>query len=372
MSKVKNILSTVLCALFIFGLPIWGLILPDKFLSESERRKLENFPEISMDTISSGEFMVNFEKYTQDHFPLRDTFRNIKALTAYYPMMQKDNNGFYNVDGYIVKMDYPMNTESIINATDKFRTIYDTFLKSKDVNIYLSIIPDKNYFAAEKGYLSMDYDKFTETVRSQMDYAEYIDIFPTLELSDYYKTDTHWKQEEIVDTAKLLAEGMGVTLDDTYETVKADTPFYGVYYGQAALTHISADSLCYLTNDTLENCVVTDLELNQKLPVYDMSKLTSDDPTKVADPYEMFLSGPNRSILTITNPNATTDKELIIIRDSYANALAPLLFEGYKKITLVDIRKVPADRVGRFVPIKGQDILFLQSTLVLNNSSEFK
>ena len=86
----------------------------------------------------------------------------------------------------------------------------------------------------------------------------------------------------------------------------------------------------------------------------------------------MFLSGPNRSILTIENPNATTDKELIIVRDSYTNALAPLLVEGYKKITLVDIRKVPHDRLSRFVPVKGQDVLFLQSTLVLNDSSEFK
>ena len=372
MSKLKNILSLVLCAGFIFGFSIWGLTLSDKDISQSERRRLEKFPTLSMETILSGDFMTNFEKYTLDHFPMRDTFRTLKALTTYYPMMQKDNNDFYNIDGYIIKMEYPKNEESISYATDKFRVIYDKCLKGKTDNIYLSIIPDKNYFAADEGYLSMDYEDFTETVKEQTDYAKYIDIFPTLELSDYYKTDTHWRQEEILDTAKALAAGMGVTLKAEYEKIKVDTPFYGVYYGQSALSYLPADDLYYLTNDILENCTITDLATNEEIPLYDMTKLSSESEAKVPDPYEMFLSGPNRSILVVDNPNAETDKELVIIRDSYANAISPLLFEGYKKITLIDIRKISSHMVGRYVDFTNKDVLFLQSTLVLNDSKEMK
>ena len=372
MSKVKNILAVVLSALFIFGFSVWSLILPDKYLSETERSKLQQFPELSFDTILSGEFMTNFESYTLDQFPLRDTFRTIKALTAYYPLAQKDNNKFYNKDGYIVKMEYPMNTDSIDYATSRFQLIYDRWLKDTNVNIYLSVVPDKNYFVADEGYLSMDYDKFVSTVQKSMSWAEYIDIFPTLELSDYYKTDTHWRQESIVDTAMVLAEAMGATLDGEYTLNKTDTPFYGVYYGQSAMSYLSPDDLNYLTNQVLANCIVTDLDTNTVIPLYDMDKLTTDDPTKIADPYEMFLSGPNRGNLVIENPLATTDKELIIIRDSYANALAPLMVEGYKKVTLVDIRKAHPALIGSYIPFDNQDVLFLQSTLVLNDSSEMK
>lgn len=372
MSKLKNILAVTLAGLFIFGFSVWSLILPDKEISKTERSKLEQFPELSINAIQSGEFMSKFDTYTLNQFPLRDLFRTIKATTAYYVLGQKDNNNFYLIDGYIVKMEYPMNTESVKNATDIFTEMYENWLKDTDANIYLSIIPDKNYFAADEGYLSMDYENFVETVKEDMSFAEYIDIFPTLELSDYYKTDTHWRQESITDTAEVLASGMGATLKGEYETKKADTEFYGVYHGHSALSYLPADDLYYLTNETLENAKVTDLETYKEIPLYDMEKLSSDDDTKIPDAYEMFLSGPNRSILTIDNPNATTDKELIIIRDSYANALAPLLIEGYKKITLVDIRKVPANRLSRFVPVKDQDVLFLQSTLVLNDSSEFK
>jgi len=372
MSKVKNILAVILATLFIFGFSIWNVLLPDKDISRSERRNLEQFPTLSMDTISSGEFMKNFEKYTLDQFPMRDFFRTIKATTAYYPMAQKDNNKFYNIDGYIVKMEYPLNEESVSYATSRFDLIYNRWLKNTDTNIYLSIVPDKNYFAAEKGYLSLDYEKMVNDVKSDMSYAEYIDIFPTLELSDYYKTDTHWRQEKIIDTARVLAEGMGVTLKGEYETKKVDTPFYGVYYGQSALSYLPADDLCYLTNETMQNCTVTTIDSGkpEEIPLYDMDKLTTDDPSKVPDPYEMFLSGPNRGYVIVENPNATTDKELVIIRDSYSNAIAPLLFEGYKKVTLVDMRKANPYNLGMNIPFTNQDVLFLQSTLVLNNSSE--
>mgnify|MGYP000103969344 FL=1 len=85
------------------------------------------------------------------------------------------------------------------------------------------------------------------------------------------------------------------------------------------------------------------------------------------DPYQMFLSG-SISLMTIENPNAKTDKELIIFRDSFGSSISPLLVEGYAKITLVDIRYIVPDYLGRFVNFEGSDVLFLYSTLVLNNS----
>ena len=85
----------------------------------------------------------------------------------------------------------------------------------------------------------------------------------------------------------------------------------------------------------------------------------------------MFLSGA-RSLLTIENPNAKTDKELIVFRDSFGSSMVPLLVQDYKTVTLVDIRYMNPAMLGRFVDFHGQDVLFLYSTLVLNNSSTIK
>ena len=99
--------------------------------------------------------------------------------------------------------------------------------------------------------------------------------------------------------------------------------------------------------------------------MYDMDKAVDRDP------YEMFLGG-SLSVITIENPNADTDKELVIFRDSFGSSIAPLLAEGYVKITLLDARYLHQSMIGSYVTFNNQDVLFLHSTSVLNNETAFK
>ena len=363
--KIKNILTVVLTALFLGGFFLWEILKPSEAESVSERRPLAKFPAVTGESILSGSFMTDFEKYTLDQFPLRDRFRTVKAITSFYIFGQKDNNDIYIKDGFAAKLEYPLNEGSIEYAAERFQYVYDKYMADKDMNVYLSVIPDKNYFMAEKnGYPSIDYGKFISDLRGLTDFAEYIDITPLLDLSDYYCTDTHWRQEKIIDVAQYLAAEMGVELSAEYTTVQADAPFYGVYYGQSALP-LPSDTLYYLNNSILNDCKVYDFESGKYISVYDMEKLSGNDP------YEMYLSG-SKSLLTIENPNAATDKELIVFRDSFGSSLAPLLAEGYAKITLVDIRYISPTMLDRFIEFSDQDVLFIYCTSVLNNSVTIK
>ena len=98
--------------------------------------------------------------------------------------------------------------------------------------------------------------------------------------------------------------------------------------------------------------------------MYDMEKAVGRDP------YEMYLSG-SLSVITIENPHATTAKELVIFRDSFGSSLAPLLVEGYAKITILDARYLNEKMIGNFVTFEEQDVLFIHSTGVLNNETAF-
>ena len=365
MVKRKNIALVVMTAVFLCGFMLWSILKPTDAESVSERRPLASFPALSAASVSSGEFMSGFETYALDQFPLRDQFRTLKALTAFYVLGQKDNNKVYIEDGYASKLEYPLNTDSVEYAAGRFRFVYEQYLADKNMKVYLSVIPDKNYFMArQSGHPSIDYEAFIADMRERMDFAAYIDVTDLLELSDYYRTDTHWRQEKITDVARRLAAEMGVPASDEYAVKQADAPFYGVYYGQSALP-LSPDSLYYLESEYLGACTVYDYETGAYLPVYDLAK------TAGKDPYEMFLSGP-KSLLTIENPNARTERELIIFRDSFGSSLAPLLAEGYGKITLVDIRYLSPEMLDRFITFDGQDVLFLYSVFVLNNSVTIK
>ena len=358
-------ITVLLLAVLFLGFSVICWIKPADEYSSSERRKLSQFPKLTWDTIADGKFMTEFEEYTLDQFPLRDGFRNLKAWVSQNLLRKADNNDIYVADGYAVKMEYPLKEESIKNAGMRFRKLYEKYLKDSGGNIYLSLIPDKNYFLAESSHhLSMDYEKFFSMMREEMPYAQYIDITQLLNEQDYYKTDVHWRQENIVDAAEKIAGEMGITLSGEYEVKTLEEDFYGVYFGQSAL-NLPGESLSYLTNDQIEQCEVFNYENNEKTGVYDLKKAEGDDL------YEIFLSGPV-SLLKIENPNAITEKELIVLRDSFGSSLVPLLAEGYRSVTLIDIRYMQSDFLSNFVDFTGKDVLFLYSSIVLNNSETFK
>lgn len=361
MKKYRDRICIAIVGMVFASLAFAAWALPPKEFSASERRKLAQFPKFSLTAVKDGSFVEKFERYAQDQFPMRDTFRTVKAFLAYDMFRQLDNNGIYLQDGYAAKLEYPLDEDSVHHAADRFGYIYENYLADKNVKAYLSIVPDKGYFLAGKnGYLGMDYGKLFSIMQDRMRYATYIDICGTLGITDYYRTDTHWRQEKIVDTAEKIAAQMGNVLSGKYMQRALEQPFYGVYYGQSALP-LPAETIYYLTNDVLDGCKVTDHEAGTVGGIYDMDKAAGRDP------YEIFLSGA-RSLMTIENPACQNGRELIVFRDSFGSSIAPLLAEGYAKVTLVDIRYLRVDYLDKFITFDGQDVLFLYSTSVLNHS----
>jgi len=335
---------------------------PPKEISDSERRPLAQMPAITLDSIGSGKFMKDFERYSLDQFPLRDGFRTVKSLFHYYILGQKDNNGIYIHDDYAVKQEYPLNTDSVNYALERFNHIYEKYLTASDV--YLAIVPDKSYYLAEKaGQLSMDYEALFSMMEDGMPWAQPIDLTGSLSAEDYYRTDTHWRQENLWEAAEVLCEALGVAPHRGSLEV-LDRPFYGVYYGQAALP-MEPDTMYFRKSNLLDSCWVYDHETGKYGRIFDLSKQESRDL------YDIFLSGA-RALLTIENPHGKQDKELIVFRDSFGSSMVPLLVADYSKVTLVDTRYISSDLLDQFIEFKGQDILFLYSTLILNNSSAIK
>jgi len=364
-AKIKYVATTLATLLFLGGFSLWAMLRPADEFSDTERRPLKQFPELSVQTLLEGSFMEFFEGYTLDQFPMRESFRTIKALVADKVFLRGDNNGIFEEDGYLSKLDYPLNEESVTHAAERFKYVYDRFLAGKDVNTYLAVIPDKNYFLAEEnGYPSIDYDALYEAIYEKTPFLTPIELRGQVKLSDFYKTDTHLRQESLLPTASALLTGMGGKADAKYEKVTLSTPFYGVCHGQSALDP-APDVLSYLTSDALKECKVFDYQNNKEISVYELSKAEGKDP------YEVFLGGP-LSLVTIENSNADTDKELVVFRDSFGSAIVPLLAEDYAKITLVDIRYLHPLLLGSSIQFESQDVLFLYSTSVLNNSETIK
>ena len=364
--KVRLFGFALLAALWL-ALILGAWFGPTYDISDSERRKLAQMPEITVDSILSGNFMTKFEEFTLDQFPLRDAFRQLKARFHYNVLRQGDNNNIYVADGYAAKLEYPLNETSVSSAMEKFDSLYETYLAGTNCNIFASVVPDKGLYLAEaNGYPAMDYNTLFSTVASSMDWAQFVDVSDLLAVSDYYRTDTHWRQERLHDVAKRICEAMGVSGFAAEELTQTavERPFYGVYYGQAALP-MEPETMYYLTGEVLENCTVYNFETGKTTAVYDMEKLRSRDL------YDIYLSGA-AALLEITNPAGASGKELVVFRDSFGSSLIPLLLKDYAKITVVDTRYIAPQLLEQYLQFENQDVLFLYSSLILNSSSALK
>lgn len=365
MGIMKIIKDIILCTLMSAMFILLGIRLitkePDIY-SYSERRVLAYNYNLNYDTIKFGNFMTEYEEYLLDQFPLRESFRTVKALNEHYMLNKMDSNDIYISNGYLSKIDYPLNVKLVDNTCRSIIYIYDNYLADKGIKPYLAIIPDKNYFLSDdSGHLSIDYDQLYKRIQSKIEPAHPINIREKLDISDYYYTDTHWRQECIIDAANQIAFTMGVSINDNYRINTLNRPFNGVYVGQSALP-IKPDKIKYLTSNAINNSIVTIYDGSKPVikSIYDFNKAESKDP------YEMFLSGAV-AVLTIDNEKASTDRELIVFRDSFGSSLIPLLVNAYKKITLIDIRYINKKLLGEYIEFDSQDVLFMYSTLYFNN-----
>ena len=375
--KIKQIILCIVFALTLVTVPVVAALTPDAEISTSERRPLIQFDDYGTkrdEALLHGneygltDYFSYLEDYLLDQFPVRDGFRSIKTLTKLYMLGLRDNNDYYYVDGTLAKLDSVRSDKALADALARFNSVYDKYFANTDANVYYSVIPDKNYFtASQNGYPSYDYDAFYRDVRAGLyDGFKEIDIKNLLDIGDYYRTDPHWSQPEILDIADALLYGMsaeGTASGQSYTRVDL-SPFYGTYYGQAALP-VKPDTMSYLTNDIISGAEVYDYEKDTVSTVY------TDGNFSHTDPYDVYLSGA-KPLLKITNPAQDNGRQLVLFRDSFGSSIAPLFISEYSEIIIVDIRYISPQIIDMFVKFDSDcDALFLYSTSVINSIGAF-
>ena len=273
---------------------------------------------------------------------------------------------YYIEDGAIYEKVGDINENAIKNNIEKINAICEKYLN--DNNIYFSIIPDKEYYL--KDSITTDFSELETSVNSILnEKIEYTNIADTLFLGDFYRTDMHWKQENLQNVVEKIENSMKLNNYNSIEyEEKSLGDFYGAYYKEIK-NNVKADELIYLENSILENCKVYNLEKNKEENLYNLEKV---EETK--NKYDLFLSGAT-ALTTITNESAKTDRKLILFRDSFGSSIAPLLAEEYKEIVLIDIRYINYTILENYIDFdkyKDADVLFLYSSRVINKAGIFR
>lgn len=276
--------------------------------------------------------------------------------------MEINKEGIYAVDGHYFKSISSLDEKSVLKAATYLNSIKETYLTDKN-KVFYAVIPDKTYYDKSSSYDKLDYDKMITILNENIKDIEYIKLKDLLSLDDFYKTDNHWRQESIFDIANRIGEKLNFKINANNFEKKSYNGFKGMYSKYVTDTKFK-EELFYHTNSSTTNATVDNYQ-NKFTSVYDTDRLATDIS------YDVFLSGAT-PFLTITNSSANSEKELVIFRDSYTSSLAPLLVSEYSKITLIDTRYMASSLIKDFIEFDNQDVLFLYSSAVINNSAMLK
>lgn len=278
-----------------------------------------------------------------------------------------ENNYFIYNNSIYEKVD-SINEKGLTNNIIKINNICKENLKS--MNVYFAMIPNKEYYLNKENEGNQEFSKIEEYIKSKINKEiKYIELYDTLNLDSYYRTDMHWKQENLGNVIEKISKEMNLSNKQVEYETKSLGDFYGTYYNELKDDTVKPDELIYLTNNMIENCDVYNEEQELIEKVYNLERAN-----KTNNKYDVFLSGAT-AIQNIKNNEINNGKKLILFRDSFGSSIAPLLIKNYEEILLIDIRYVNSAFLSNFIDFRNyenQDVLFLYNTRVINKSGIFR
>lgn len=327
MKKTMQIATAVLFCVFIAGFGVLHLLLPDRNFSPTENRNLASLPEFSWDALVDGNFTADLEEYLADQFPLRDDWMGLKSRYEHLLGKREFHDVFLAGDTLISNI-----TDT--NRAEQNLGYIQSLLEKTDKPVYLGLIPTAAEIWKDKlPYGAPTYDQIAYLEQAKELGAIWVDMAGVLkEHADepiYYRTDHHWTSLGAYYGYTALLDAAGIAVPELGEGTVVSDDFYGTLY--------STSGVHWLDPDIIEHYVSGDGVTVENGQTGEIGGLYVESKLEEKDKYSHFLGG-NNPLYIVRNPNASTDKKLLVVRDSYSDSLAPFLSQTYSEIHLIDLR----------------------------------
>lgn len=369
----RALLVSLALIIVVFGVLVFAL--PSDDFSEEENRALASFPELTLESLISGEFTAGISDFYADRFPGRNVFVGVKAFFEKL-MLKQENNGIIEAeDGYIIERleytDYEYeNIDENLKAINKFMaamekegidTVFAVAPRSVDVMtsklpaLYDTVRVDAVW---ERVFSSCPHAlTFTDELESAANNGEYV----------WYKTDHHYTTLGAYYAYVALSETLGYTPYSieyfVQESVSED--FLGTTYSSSGMKWSDKDTMIYFRFEGDERFTVSYPQSSYEAlnGFYDRSYLT------VKDKYSSFLGGNHsRTSVSLDGEERPT---LMLIKDSFSHALAPFLALHFD-LELVDLRYYTSSVTKLVNEIDPDKILVIYGIDTLASSTESK
>ena len=369
--KTARIFGFVFPAILI-AVMFFNIFLPDKNFSAEENRLLQTMPKPSISSIFSGRFETKAESYAADQFMLRNMFIKIKSSFDTSLGSTESNNVFMCKDNYLM--------ENISKAdAKKMENNYNSLAKLKqlypNINMDFMLVPNAANIMSDK----LPLFAVTEDQNKQMDDffkkiqsigINPVDVRATFKKNKekielYYHTDHHWTTDGAYLAYQDFAKKNKLNSDIKYDALAVKNDFRGTLASKSGFTNGLNDMIkIYLPKEgqNYKNSVIFYSDTKEKTTeFYKLNNL------KKKDTYTVF-GGSNHPIYSIKTP-VSSQRKLLLIKDSYANSFIPFLSQDYREIIVIDPRYF-FDDISEIIKANGiTDILFLYNANTFFNDN---
>lgn len=370
-SAIACLIIIIFCILFLFTEP--AKYSKNAVFAENENRYLNTLPKISYAGLKNGEVTKELEAWFSDHFFAREFFMNYRA--NYEKLIQKKEiNGVYLAkNGFLIEKPVKM------DRIDKITEVFNNFtgkIKNANVNLILAptaitIYDDKLPDNADKGEQLKNIEYiYSKSAANNIDVASSLigarHEFDGTNKEDklYYKLDHHWTTKGAYIAYKKYCDAMNLNplSDREIKKEKVSTDFKGTIYSKVCDFSLPGECMWAYSPKYDFEVRYEDIDMTT-------DSFFADEYLTKKDKYSYFLNNLHPYV-EITNKQINSNKELAVIKDSYANCLIPMLAGHYRRIHVFDPRSYKSS-ISDFVNENKNisDVLILYNMGTINNDT---
>lgn len=366
---MRNRMIIIVFIIFISFFGLGYIFMEQREFSEMENRYLTLRPDFTWKNYISGEYTKTFESYTADQILGKDLFVKGNVAVNRCFGITEINQVYIGKDGYLIQ-DY-QEPDTILAENLNYMKLFAA--ENPDVTMTLMLAPNANEIYPERlPAFATTYPQAEVINQIQTELNSYMNIVDVTgalqehkEEEIYYKTDHHWTSlgayyayEELCKALQIEAIPL-----EQYQQLEITEAFYGSLYSKVPIWNQESDTVELLNNSEGEYAVTYVTENQTTDSMLDMAYAQRKDK------YSVFFGGNHP--LTIIESNASNKEKVLIIKDSYANCIVPLLADQFSEIHMMDLRYYHED-VSEYIEEQGiQKVIFIHNVDFISTDNNF-
>ena len=330
----NKIITSFFCLLLAVS-TLAGLLLPDRYYSEREKRTLTQKPKFTVANFISGEFSDELEKYLTDQVPLRDDWVTLKIYLELAVGKRESGGVYIGRDKYLMdkftsysKKQLAANAAALAELQKKLAAegiSMDTILVPVAAQVLTDKLPAYAPVADYAAILEVLTDAGVDTV----------DMLTALAAHSgeniYYRTDHHWTSLGAY-YAYCAWRGIEPNVDEWTQEILCDN-FHGTTWNKVPLPSVPAEEITAWYKH-INRSVSYNNSQYETDSIYERKYLSGSDQ------YAVFLNSNHAQ--TVIEGSGKSGK-LLLIKDSYGNTFSQFPVEDYAEVHVLDLRFFKGD-----------------------------